>query len=85
MAELKISRRTPSFIVPADAIIFNRNGIQVAVAEDGVASIRKVLVARDLGTKVELQGGVKQGDLVILNPPIGLMDGSKVRPQPGTM
>jgi multidrug efflux pump subunit AcrA (membrane-fusion protein) len=85
MAELKIPRRTPSFILPADAIIFNRNGIQVAVAEDGVASIRKVLVARDLGTKVELQGGVKQGDLVILNPPIGLMDGSKVRPQPGTM
>jgi hypothetical protein len=39
--------------VPADAIIFNRDGLQVAVIEDGVAHIRKISVARDLGTQVE--------------------------------
>ena len=63
--ELHIPRKTPSLLVPAEAIIFNRDGLQVAVAEDGVARIRKVTVARDLGTEVEVTKGVKAGDLVI--------------------
>src|SRR6478672_2536947 len=50
MVELKIPRRKPSFIVPADAIIFNRNGLQVAVVNDAKAEIRKVRVTRDFGT-----------------------------------
>jgi RND family efflux transporter MFP subunit len=77
--ELQIPRKTPSLLVPADAIIFNRDGVQVAVVENGVAHIRKVSVARDLGTAVEVRDGVKQGDQVILNPSVNLVDGSKVR------
>jgi hypothetical protein len=70
--------------VPADAIIFNRNGMQVAVVSDGKAEIRKVQVKRDLGTPVEVDAGVKAGDQVILNPPVSLADGSKVQPRPET-
>ena len=76
--ELKIPRKTPSLIVPAEAIIFNRNGLQIAVVEDGKAEIRKVRVTRDLGTQVEVGAGAKAGDQVILNPPVTLTDGSKV-------
>ena len=83
--ELHIPRETPALLVPAEAIIFNRNGLQVAVVEDGVAHIRKVSVARDLGTQVEVRGGVKLGDLVILNPPVELVDGSRVQPHLGSM
>jgi RND family efflux transporter MFP subunit len=79
MVELKIPRRTPSFVLPADAIIFNGNGIQVAVVSDGKAEIRKVGVKRDMGTQVEVDSGVKAGDQVILNPPVNLLDGSKVQ------
>ena len=84
--ELHVPRKTPSLVVPAEAIIFNRGGLQVAVMEDGVARIRKVSVARDLGTQVEVRDGVKPGDRVILNPPVELADGSKVqaRPEPPT-
>ena len=82
--ELHIPHDTPSLLVPADAIIFNRDGLQVAVIEDGDAHIRKVSVARDLGTQVEVRDGVKQGDMVILNPPVDLVDGSKVQAQPQT-
>jgi RND family efflux transporter MFP subunit len=78
MVELKIPRRKPSFIVPADAIIFNRNGLQVAVINDAKAEIRKVRVTRDFGTRVEVDAGVKSGDQVILNPPVNLVNGSKV-------
>lgn len=78
--ELQIPRKTPSLSVPADAIIFNRNGMQVAVIINGKAEIRKVNVKRDLGTQVEVDSGIKAGDQVILNPPVTLVDGSKVQP-----
>jgi RND family efflux transporter MFP subunit len=77
--ELRIPRKTPSLLVPADAIIFNRDGLQVAVIEDGTAHIRKVSVTRDLGTQVEVADGIKRGDQVIVNPPVTLTEGSKVR------
>jgi RND family efflux transporter MFP subunit len=76
--ELHILRKTPSLLVPADAIIFNRDGLQVAVVEGGVARIRKISVARDLGTQVEARAGVKAGDQVIVNPPVNLIDGGRV-------
>ena len=76
--ELKIPRKTPSFVLPSEAIIFNRNGLQVAVIKEGKAEIRKLRETRDLGTKVEVDAGVKQGDRVILNPPVNLVEGSNV-------
>ena len=38
-----------------------------------------------MGTQVEVDGGVKEGDQVVLNPPVTLSEGSKVRarPEPG--
>jgi RND family efflux transporter MFP subunit len=77
--ELHIPRKTPSLLVPAEAIIFNRDGVLVAVVEDSIAHIRKVAVARDLGTTVEVRDGVKAGDQVILNPAVNLVEGSRVR------
>jgi RND family efflux transporter MFP subunit len=79
--ELYVPRKTPSLLVPADAIIFNRDGLQVAVVEDGVARIRKIAVGRDFGTNVEVVDGVKAGDQVILNPPVDLADARKVQPR----
>jgi RND family efflux transporter MFP subunit len=78
--ELKIPRKTPSSLIPAEALIFNRNGLQAAVVKDGRAEIRNVKVTRDLGTRVEVNAGLKAGERVILNPPVNLVDGSKVRP-----
>jgi RND family efflux transporter MFP subunit len=78
--ELKIPRRTPSLVVPAEAIIFNRNGLQVAIVDHGKAAIRKVRVTRDMGTQVEVDAGVKPGDRVILNPPVNLREGGHVHP-----
>jgi RND family efflux transporter MFP subunit len=79
--ELQIPRKTPSLLIPANAIIFNRDGLQVAVVQDGVARVQKISVARDFGTQVEVRDGVKAGDQVILNPTVDLMDGSRVRPR----
>jgi RND family efflux transporter MFP subunit len=78
MVELKIPQKTPSLIVPSEAIIFNRDGLSVAVVEDGVAHIRKISLVRDLGTSVEVNAGVSKGDQVIMNPQVDLTDGRKV-------
>ena len=80
--ELKIPRKIPSLIVPAAAIVFNSNGLNVMVVEDGVARIRPVTEVRDFGTTVEVSTGVKDGDQVILNPPVDLTEGHKVKVQP---
>jgi RND family efflux transporter MFP subunit len=80
--ELDVPRTVPSLNVPADAIVFNADGLRVAVLENGVAHFRKVTVTRDLGTSVEVSDGVKVGDQVILNPPVDLAEGSKVEIHP---
>src|SRR5438309_3077025 len=60
--ELHIPRKVPSLAIPAAAIIFNANGVQVAVVENGAARLRKITVARDLGTEIDALDGVKPGD-----------------------
>jgi RND family efflux transporter MFP subunit len=76
--ELYIPRKTPSMIIPADAVVFDQDGLHVAVVKNGIAHLQKITIARDFGTEVEVHDGVKPGDQVILNPMIDLAEGSKV-------
>jgi multidrug efflux pump subunit AcrA (membrane-fusion protein) len=76
--ELQIPRKTQSLIVPSEAVIFNRKGISVAAVENGIVHIRKLTVVRDRGTTIEVSDGVKDGDQVILNPPVDLIEGQTV-------
>jgi len=80
--ELHIPRQTASVIVPAEATVFNEHGLQVVMVQNGSARFRKVTVARDLGTEVELRDGIQPGDEVILQPMVNLADGSKVHAAP---
>src|SRR5260370_447964 len=76
--ELLIPRKTPSVIVPADAVVVDQNGLHVAVVENGTVHLQKITIARDFGTEVEVHDGVKPGDQVILNPMVNLAEGNKV-------
>jgi RND family efflux transporter MFP subunit len=77
--ELDIPRTSPALIVPASAIIFNQNGMQVAIAKNGRAYLHKIAITTDYGTEVEVNAGVESGNPVILQPPVNLADGDKVR------
>ena len=79
--ELQIPRKTESLIVPAEAVIFSRNGLSVAIVENGTVHLRELTVARDRGTTLEVTAGVKDGDQVIINPPGDISEGRVVRPQ----
>ena len=65
--------------MPAGAIVFDRDGLHVLVVENGVVNSRKITEIRDLGTEVEVSEGVKQGDQVVLSPPVDLEEGGKVQ------
>lgn len=77
-AELHIPRKVPSLQVPSDALIFGSEGERVAVVDNGVVHMRKVTIARDEGTQVEVSDGIKDGDQVILNPSVDISEGRKV-------
>ncbi len=77
--ELEIPRAAPALMVPASAIIFNQNGMQVAVVENHIAHLHKIAITADYGTEVEVNAGVQDGDQVILQPPVNLADGDKVQ------
>ena len=53
--------------------------MQVAVVENGVVHLHKIAITADYGTEVEVNAGVRDGDQVILQPPVDLEDGGKVQ------
>jgi RND family efflux transporter MFP subunit len=76
--ELFIPRKTPSMIISADAVVFDENGLHVAVVVNGIVHMQKIMIARDFGKEVEVHDGVKPGDQVILNPMVNLAEGDRV-------
>jgi RND family efflux transporter MFP subunit len=79
--ELQIPRKTEALIIPAEAVIFNRGGLSVAIVENSTVHLRTLTVVRDHGTTLEVSG-VKDGDLVILNPPEDIGEGRVVNVRP---
>lgn len=78
-----IPRETPSILVPAEALIFNQNGLQVAVVEkEDTIKMKPVTIYRDLGKTVELRDGLANGDQIVLSPPSNLRNGSRVKVPP---
>ena len=77
--EIGIPRMAPGITIPSEALIFNGQGLRVAVVGDGgVVHMRDVTVYRDFGTKIELRGGLTGGETVVMSPPVTLEDGGKV-------
>jgi multidrug efflux pump subunit AcrA (membrane-fusion protein) len=81
--ELQIPRKTPSLIVPDASVVFDAQGVYVFVVENGVVRQHQITEIRDLGTEMEVSEGVKAGDLVVVNPPVDLEDGKKVKLRAG--
>ncbi|WP_372784510.1 efflux RND transporter periplasmic adaptor subunit [Phenylobacterium sp.] len=66
--------------IPVTAIQYRHNGPVVAiVGADNHVKIRPVIIARDLGSSVEIGSGLSASDRVVDNPPESLADGDLVR------
>ncbi|HEY3597863.1 MAG TPA: efflux RND transporter periplasmic adaptor subunit [Paraburkholderia sp.] len=71
---------TRALRIPASALIFRDDGLQVAtLGNDNRAVLKRVTIATDLGTDVVIGSGLTASDRVINNPPDSLADGDTVR------
>jgi len=70
----------PTFIIPAAALIFRKEGLRVGtVANGNVAHLVPVVIGEDDGANVQIVTGLGLGDQVIQDPPDSLIEGEKVQ------
>ena len=66
--------------IPASALLFRDNAIQIAtVGMDNRIKLRKVRIARDFGSEVEIAGGLNLDERLVTNPPDSIDEGEEVR------
>jgi RND family efflux transporter MFP subunit len=79
------SAGSASVTVPAEAVIFRKEGLRVAVVRNGQAQLVPIAIGRDYGNSVEVVSGLTPSDEVILDPSDSLTNGTAVRAQPPTL
>lgn len=68
-------------MLPADALMMPTTGPQVAVVgADRKVHLQKVTLGRDYGAEIEIDSGLKAGDVVVLNPTDAIKEGVIVEP-----
>jgi RND family efflux transporter MFP subunit len=71
--------------VPGNALLFRAEGPRLAVVDaNGNVSLRKVVIAVDLGQQLEIESGIEPTDRIIINPSDSIADGDHVQVQPQT-
>ena len=66
--------------VPSNTIIFRAAGLQVATV-DGTqhVKLKSIVQGRDLGATLEVLSGIDASDVIVLNPPDSVVDGTPLR------
>src|SRR6202046_4263304 len=75
---LKMPESMRSLVVPANALLFRREGLQVGVVRDGKAELVRVTPGHDYGDSMEILSGLQPTDDVILSPSDSLTSGTAV-------
>ena len=66
--------------MPVNTLIFRENGLQIATLnQNNQVTLQSIQIARDFGTDVEINSGVKVGEKIVINPPDSLTTGMTVR------
>lgn len=73
---------TQSFVVPVSALIFRRQGLQLATLVDGnKAHLIPVVIGQDDGATAQIVSGLNASDKVIQDPPDSIIEGEQVSPE----
>ena len=77
----KISSSGTRWRVPSTAIIFNAQGTRVAIVGTGnKLHFQDVILGRDFGTSIDVQGGLQGHEAVVKQPTVALQEGQIVTP-----
>lgn len=81
----KVPGQVSTYILPVDTLLFRKEGLNVAVVEDGKAKLAPVTAGRDFGDSIEIVSGLHGSESVITSPPDSIVTGETVKittPQP---
>jgi RND family efflux transporter MFP subunit len=80
---LKISGKAKGLTIPANTLLFRKEGLQAAVVRNGYAELVPITISHDYGATVEVNSGLKQSDAVILDPSDSLIGNTPVEVERG--
>jgi RND family efflux transporter MFP subunit len=76
--------QTVRISVPVNALLFRPEGPRVAVVgSDQKIHLATIIIGRDFGNKIEILGGLKPNDQVVVNPADSLEEGEAVQVKTG--
>jgi RND family efflux transporter MFP subunit len=76
---LKIPAESPTYLIPANTLLFRTQDLQVGVVEDGKVVLKNVTPGHDFGNEIEVVAGLNEYDQVIVNPSDSLVTGQAVQ------
>src|ERR1700692_4860220 len=76
---LRLRGPPPTYIIPANTLIFRSEGLQVALVRGGKIALTSVTPGHDLGNAIEIVAGLKADDQVVVNPPNSIVSGQAVK------
>ncbi len=68
-----------SLLIPRESLVGSAKNPKVYVVENNLAILKDITLGIELGRKLEVLHGLKEGDLVVTNGLINLKDSTKVR------
>src|SRR5882762_5784084 len=77
----KIAPSGTRWRVPSTAVIFNAQGTRVAIVGTGnKLHFQDVVLGRDFGTSIDIQGGLQGNETIVKQPTVSLQEGQVVTP-----
>jgi RND family efflux transporter MFP subunit len=80
-AEVHLSIPSPGtvFTIPVEALVFRKEGLQIATVVDGRVALKPITPGRDFGDRIEVTQGLEGDELAIVSPPDSIATGQQVR------
>jgi RND family efflux transporter MFP subunit len=79
--DLNTTRANPPLLIPSEALIVRADGNRVAlVRPDHTVHFQPIQIGRDYGDRLEVNGGLQEGDVIIPNPGDVAREGVKIDP-----
>ena len=76
---LNIGSEAAGLVIPANALIFQSAGLQVAVVRNNHIHLVPIKIGHDYGNSVEVVSGLQPDDDVVVNPSDSISNGEQVR------
>ncbi len=75
----KVPGQASTYIVPVDTLLFRKEGLNVAIIENGKAKLVPVVAGHDFGTSIEIVSGLQGNESIISSPPDSIVTGETVQ------